>query len=132
MNNPEKNLSVRPRRSGSCDIRKQSKMKEGETVYRVNWKIGVPYIEPGKIVVVGRKRNTKKIKWPSCKKSKPLKTGYSSIGEAIKNDIFDTARLFGEYDSLGRINRKADVDKLVYVICKTQRLFRKLEKHHLV
>ncbi len=107
-------------------------MKEGQTVYRVGWKGGIPYIEHGKIIVVGKKRNTKKIKWQSCEKSSPLQSGYSSIRKALKEDILDTAGLYGRYDWIGHRNVREDVNTLIYAINKTRRLYEKLKKHHLV
>lgn len=96
--------------------------------YRVIWKEGEPFIEHGEVVVSGKKRQIKRIKWPSEDKTKEHTSGFDSIKKALDNDILVTARLFGGMFS----RRKPEPWKMARCISKTVRLARKLQKHNLL
>ena len=97
--------------------------------YRVIWEKGQPSIEHGEIVISGKKRQIKRIKWPSEKATKEHTSGYDSIKEAIEKDILDSARLFG----VGIFQSKnPEPWRMVYCINRTVRLARKLQKYNLM
>src|SRR3990167_4360799 len=105
--------------------------EKGEEMYRVNWKDGVPYIEIGHIIDVGRKRKTQKIQWPSEPAKLPLSTGSSTIKKALEKDILDTALLFG--DPLLPIEEfMPEPWILARCIWEIMRLRHKLKKHNLI
>ncbi len=106
-----------------------SRKKEKMRKYRVEWKKGQPYIEHGEVVISGKKRQIKRIKWPSESKTKEHTSGFDSIKEALEKDIIHSARLFG--DSIFS-REKPNSWLMAKCINKTLRLARKLQKYNLV
>lgn len=100
------------------------------SAYRINWKKGEPFVEAGDIVIVGNKKKIRKIKWPSEEKNKNFSSGFNSINEAIEAEILFIADLFGK--SIFAKSGKPDPWILAKCITKIIRLYRRLEKHHLV
>lgn len=100
------------------------------SVYRINWRKGEPFVEAGDIVIVGKKKKIRKIKWPSEEKNKSYSSGFNSIKEALEAEILFIADLFGS--SIFAKTGKPDPWILATCIVKIIRLYRRLEKHHLV
>lgn len=99
--------------------------------YRVQWIKGQPYIEHGEVVISGKKRQIKRIKWPSEKKTREHTSGYDSIKIALEKDILNTASMFG--DGFFRPKeRDPEPWTMAKCIAKTVRLARKLKKYNLL
>ena len=103
------------------------------TIYRVNWKSHIPYIESGKIVIRGQKGTLQKASFPSEKKCIPLHYGHKTIKEAIESEITHVAQLFCPSITIwGTREKPQEPWRLVISVCKILRLYRKLEKHNLI
>lgn len=107
------------------------------TYYRVKWKRGQPYIDIGKSVIVGKKRNTKKVQWESDSKKESLQTAAHSIQKAVENEIARLGFWYGNDYLLQKsppavFRHEPDPWLLAGTISRLMRLARKLEKQHLM
>ena len=96
--------------------------------YRIKWKNGQPYVEAGKVVLVGTKRPQKRVKYPS--ENRLMTDGKESILEALEDDIINLCCIFGP--AFYPHQHKQQPWDLAYCITQILRLKRKLERHNLV
>ena len=99
-------------------------------MYRVRWKDAQPYIEHGEIVIVGKKRQQRRIQWPSEEKLLEFSSGQETIKEAIEQEILEIA--FDNGKGYWPVQKKGQPWTLSNAIIKIRRLTRKLQKFHLV
>jgi hypothetical protein len=103
--------------------------REGQRVYWVHWKNGIPYIEGGLMEVRSVKRPYLTARFPSSRCSAGYTLPYhATIKEAVAYELVFVASVFG------RTRRKPEGQPwdLARVVTRVWRLYRKLQKHHLV
>jgi hypothetical protein len=103
-------------------------LREGQWVYRVRWKDGVPYLEGGVMEVRGQKRPQLMALFQTSGPSGYTPSYYATLKEALEAELVSCGRAYG---GTPRHPEGRPWD-LVRTVTRLWRLYRKLQKHHLV
>lgn len=110
-------------------MNKTAYRETSQRCYRVVWDTDrMPSIEHGFIVEVGEKKKSMRAKMENRPKLLKPKDVALSLGGAIRNDIDRAAR----YAAWSQQQQKAKPWVLVRQVTRLWRLYRNLERHHLV
>ena len=101
-------------------------------VYRIQWRNGNPWVEPGSVIHCGKNKKLRRIQFPSEAKTVAFERGSATIVEAIEAELLHIALIFGPSVSVMRASLVPRPWLMARCVAEILRLYRKLERHGLV